>query len=755
MLPTSPDSPSPQSPSGPIHLHPTASSALSSSLIELTGAAAWKSDPELLGPDPERLATVAERLHTRLTELHEELRHLRRAPGGRGRAALDRDQSIHRLTRQTGVLERFSTDLVLGRMVFAGRREPIYVGRIGLSDAEGRRLLIDWRAPAAEPFFAATHADPMGLVSRRRYQWVDGRLRDYWDEVFDATAAGAAALDDQSSFIASLGRARTAQMRDVLSTIAADQDAVIRADSHGALVVEGGPGTGKTVVALHRAAYLLYADPRLDGRAGGVLLVGPHDSYLSYVADVLPSLGEDGVHCATLAEMVPEGREAVAEADPVVARLKASARMVKAVEPAVALYEEVPDATTVVETPWVDLELTPDDWAEAFSAPPPGTPHNEARELIWEELVAILVDKADPAQLPVDLLGAALETNDDLRRVFSRTWPILDPTQTVADLWSVRAYLRRCAPWLSQAALTALHRSEASPWTDADLPLLDAARMRIGDPQAGSRRRQRRRVLADQRSYMDDLVDNILDTDDDPDSSFAMLRGEDMRRALLDEDAAPQPDREPLAGPFSHVIVDEAQELTDAQWQMLIRRCPSRSFTIVGDRAQARSGFEGSWPARLEALGFNEVAVRSLGINYRTPAQVMAEAGPVILAEVPDAVVPTSIRTGVEPVIHGDAGDLEHLLDRWLAAHPEGTACVIGVGSAIGGAGAGEGPSTLLQPARGERHRVRFLDPVAVKGLEFDLVVLVHPAALGQGRRGAVDRYVSMTRTTSQLIILD
>jgi DNA helicase IV len=215
----------------------------------------------------------------------------------------------------------------------------------------GRRLLVDWRSPVAEPFFGATHGNPMGLASRRRYRWTRGRVSDYWDEVFTTDwLEGHAAIDDQSAFIASLGNSRSPRMRDVLGTIAADQDALIRAGSRGALVVDGGPGSGKTVVALHRTAYLLYSDPRLGHRRGGVLFVGPHQPYLAYVSDVPPSLGEEGVQTCTLRDLLAEGAGAIDETDPEVGRLKSSADLVKTVEAAVRFYEQPPAKPMTVET---------------------------------------------------------------------------------------------------------------------------------------------------------------------------------------------------------------------------------------------------------------------------------------------------------------------------------------------------------------------------------------------------------------------
>ena len=274
------------------------------SAFDLPDRLSAKADPALIAGDEQHFAAIAESLQQTIADLSGRLDTELKSPGGIGQKAMDRDMEIHRLTARLRVLLRFGLDLCLGHIVSADNPEPLYIGRLGLTDSAGRRLLVDWRSPAAEPFFGATHANPMGLASRRRYRWTRGRISDYWDEVFtpDGLDGHAAALDDQSAFIASLGGSRSARMRDVLGTIAADQDAIIRAGSRGALVVDGGPGTGKTVVALHRTAYLLYSDPRLGHRRGGVLFVGPHQPYLAYVADVLPSLGEEGVQTATLRE---------------------------------------------------------------------------------------------------------------------------------------------------------------------------------------------------------------------------------------------------------------------------------------------------------------------------------------------------------------------------------------------------------------------------------------------------------------------
>jgi superfamily I DNA/RNA helicase len=235
---------------------------------------------------------------------------------------------------------------------------------------------------------------------------------------------------------------------------------------------------------------------------------------------------------------------------------------------------------------------------------------------------------------------------------------------------------------------------------------------------------------------MSRVVDHLIAADDSEMQVMSMLRRPDLQDRLVDETVLPSADPDRLAGPFAHVVVDEAQELTDAEWQMLLLRCPSNSFTVVGDRAQARHGFTESWRERLERVGLDRINLASLRINYRTPREVMAEAEPVIRAVFPDANVPTSVRSTDVPVRHGATSQLRSILDTWLAAHAEGIACVIG------------DPTFRATP------RIRSLTPELAKGLEFDLVVLIDPQAFGTGIEGAVDRYVAMTRATQQLVIL-
>lgn len=823
-----------------------------------------KSTPELIDQDVEHLGRLAAALAGQEADVRARLAERRAYRAHEGQETVERDAEIRRLSSRLSLLTSYGIDLCLGRMVpeqdpepaseptpaptpeptpdpvhtstspaptptptteptifvqstptlgqnrtkMAGSRtvpgDPIYIGRIGVLDEDGNPLLVDWRTPAAEPFFAATHANPMGLISRRRYRWTGPLISDYWDEVFspdalshEATLA-ASALDDQSSFIASLGAARTDTMRDVLATIAADQDTVIRADSRGPLVVSGGPGTGKTVVALHRAAYLMYTEPRLKDRRGGVLFVGPHHPYTTYISSVLPSLGEEEVQVTTLNDLVPISsplsastaasttpsatpspsptsiermiidpfdaqridnhpfdEENVAD-QPTPDQLKGDARWSSAIDRAVAFYETPPTSPTSIDTPWADLTLTPDDWSEAFASLPVATAHNEALGLIAQTLADILVDQA--AQLisddSLDSLRTFLSRSTAIRREVARVWPTLEAEDIVSDLWEVPAFLRMAAPWLSpeeRLALRAAPRTDgdAYPFTAADLPLIDAARFRLGDAESGTRDLARQAAVEQELEYRQRVADELIAADFDHEGLVQQLKQGDLKEALASDAALGVAEHagDPLSGPFAHVIVDEAQELTDAQWHMLLRRCPSQSFTIVGDRAQARSGFHESWEERIARVGINNPRTATLTINYRTPAEVMEAAAPIIRAVLPDADVPTSIRSTGHPVTYAETSELGGLLAGWLSEHTEGTAAVIAPESQLATLRAGVDEGKVR-----ESSRISWLTAMLAKGLEFDAVFLCGGAA--QGVAGAVDTYVAMTRATQRLTVL-
>lgn len=697
---------------------------------------AAKAAARLVAADDAHFADIAAALADATDDETTRIDTLLAAPARIGREALERDEEVRRRSGRLRLLSQLGLDLCLGRMTPADGATPLYVGRLGLTDRAGRRLLLDWRSPAAAPFFAATRAEPLGLVARRRYRWARGKVVDYWDELLvDDVDASDVAPDEESAFLADLGASRSDRMRDVLATLASDQDAVIRAPAEGALVVEGGPGTGKTVVALHRTAYLLYSDARVGAGRGGVLVVGPSRPYLSYVADVLPGLGEEGVRMATLRDLVPEGVDARDEADPVVRALKSSARTPSVVEAAVRFYEEPPSQALEVSTSVVDVVVTPDDWAAAFDAAEPGTAHNEARDQVWDALVELLAAKAGD-DVPFDLLRRELAADDDLAAAFNHAWPLLDAEDVVGDLWRVPAYLQRCAPWLDRAEVATLQREAATAWTVADLPLLDLARQLVGDATASTHRRRVRVSEAAERQRMDLVVEDLLAADDD-EKMYAQLRQDGIRDALVDHDASGvAPSVDELAGPFAHVVVDEAQELSDAEWQMLLRRCPSRSLTVVGDRAQARHGFTESWEDRLARAGIRSVRRSALTVNYRTPAEIMLVAEPVIRGAVPDALVPVSIRSTGVPVVHGSTHELPQVVDRWLAEHHEGLVCVIGA------------------PELASSARLRSLSAREAKGLEFDLVVVVEREPGRDRIQDVVDRYVAMTRATQQLVLL-
>ncbi|PRA06542.1 AAA family ATPase [Arthrobacter sp. MYb229] len=692
---------------------------------------------EQIFEDQHQLRRIAQRVDAQRQEAAQRIALRGQDRAGNLQQSLDRDVDLHQLARRLHALERLGPEACLGFMVEASTGRRTYVGRAGLSDENSAQLLVDWRAPAAEPFFAATHAHPMNLSSRRRYRWRQGAIIDFWDEVFDlAQLTASPSLDEHSAFLASLGANRIGKMQDVLSTIQADQDAIIRSAAKGALVVDGGPGTGKTVVALHRAAYLLHADAQLQGRGGRVLVLGPHNAYTAYVSDILPNLGEEDVLISTLQAMVPEIRAAQPEASSEVATLKTSGAMLAALRRAVSVFEQPPAQDLLVETQWADLRLTVRHWEHAFAAVEPGTNHNESRLQIREALEEILLEQLPEGCAPEKQVRSELAQNVQLAQAFEAHWPLLGPAKLLSALYSIPALLRYSAPWLTNEQSELLFRKDPSAFTVEDGPLLDAARFLVGDPELEAAARRREARLVAERDLMSQVIDDLISAADDMEDLSSQLRHADLQDTLIRQRTEADPSPDALAGPFAHIIIDEAQDLTEAQWAMVLRRCPSGSLTIVGDRAQAAGGFTETWEQRLAHAGISRCRVASLSVNYRTTEQIMDAAESAIREQLPDANVPSSIRTDGAAVIYARPERQQDLLRQWQDEHPLGVGVVIG------------------DPSFNDTDRIRALSPEQAKGLEFDLVVLNRPENFDPGISGAVHRYIAMTRATAQLVIL-
>ncbi|WP_245178795.1 HelD family protein [Streptomyces montanisoli] len=701
---------------------------------------------------------------------------------GTGRQAkVERDVRTQEQAARLSQLNAVESGLCFGRIDFRDGAEH-HIGRIGMreDDAERTPLLIDWRAPVARPFYLATGYSPMGL-SRRRHLTTRGReVTDLHDEIMDlgdATRTGYENRDADEVLLAALNAARTGRMTDIVQTIQAEQDRIIRAPHRGVLVVEGGPGTGKTAVALHRAAYLLYAyREQLARRA--VLIVGPNPAFLGYIGEVLPSLGETGVLLATTGELFP-GVTATGTDTPAAAAVKGGTAMADVLARAVRDRQTVPERVTAIEhedhgTLPLDRESAEDARAAARAT---GLPHNLARPhfafRVIDALTAQLAERlgADPYGGPnllgaddIAQLGKEIATSPAVHAAIDELWPHLTPQRLLADFLADPLQL----PEHEQA----LVRRSDGPWTPADVPLLDEAAELLGEDDSAARAaaeaaRQEQvayaqgvlDVSAGSKTYeFEDEESEVLAAHDVIDAErFAERQEEADTRSAAERAAA---DR---TWAFGHIVVDEAQELSAMAWRLLMRRCPSRSMTLVGDPAQTgdAAGCD-SWQQILRPYVDDRWTLERLGVNYRTPAEIMEVAADVRRAEEPDFTPPRSVRsTGEEPVVVTVAQDelvtaaVELALKlpdthRGGAVSP-GRLAVIApatllprLAAALPGASHGETPD-LTRPTV-------LLTPRQAKGLEFDTVVVVDPDTVRTASpRGTNDLYVALTRPTQRL----
>ncbi|MGW2049594.1 HelD family protein [Streptomyces sp. NPDC001858] len=689
-------------------------------------------------------------------------------------ARLERDILVAERSGLLAALNAVDGSLCFGRIDLSSGTKH-HIGRIGLraDDAELTPILIDWRADVARPFYLATGHTPMGLRRRRHLTTEGRRVTALHDEILDLGDQERTGHEDPTGdavLLAALGAARTGRMSDIVQTIQAEQDEIIRAPHRGVLVVEGGPGTGKTAVALHRAAYLLYEHRELLAKRA-VLIVGPNPAFLGYIGEVLPALGETGVLLATVGELYP-GVHASAADRPAAAAVKGRADMADVLAAVVRDRQALPDPVITIEHDREILML--DDGLAGVARDrtrAAGLPHNAAREHFEGHILNALTDMVaerigtdpyDGSNLldPSDItqIRDELAENPEVRSAIDELWPHLTPQRLVAD------FLAAPEAYLSAEDAAAVRRPVTRAWTVSDVPLLDEAAELLGEDDRSARALAEREREA-QVAYAQGVLDVSYASrsfefedkeDDDPEAGevlsahdiidaerFAERHEEDDHRSAAERAAA---DR---TWAFGHIIVDEAQELSPMAWRLLMRRSPTRSMTLVGDPAQtAEAAGVGSWAQILAPYVEDRWEHTRLGVNYRTPSEIMDMAAAVVRAEQPDFEPPSSVRsTGVRPWVRRAVDDLPGAVAKAVAelTPAEGRLAVIAprdlhraLAARLDGVTAGAEPDLT--------RAVVLLDPRQSKGLEFDSVLVVEP-----GRYGTSDLYVALTRATQRL----
>jgi DNA helicase IV len=667
---------------------------------------------------------------------------------GNGGTPVERDVEVRALAKEVKRLDVADNGLCFGRLdTLSG--EHSYIGRIGLFDEENEyeSVLLDWRAPASRAFYVATAATPENMRRRRQFHTRGRQVVDFTDEVLgrpDGGERGDAAL------LAAVNAPRGDGMRDIVATIQAEQDKIIRLDHPGVLVIEGGPGTGKTVVALHRVAYLLYTQRERMERHG-VLVVGPNPAFLNHISRVLPSLGESAVVFMTTGDLVP-GLHVTVEDTPEAARLKGSLKILDVLAAAVADRQRLPENPLPIGLADVTVRIDAEtaEWARE-EARASGLPHNEARAVFSEIVTWVLTERAIARigrgwltradrdaweHLRADLLKE-LADDDKFTAALDELWPILTPETVLASLYTSPERLRVAG------ADPALLRADGTAWTVSDVPLLDELVDLLGrDKSADQAAEQERKAEAEYAAgVLDILKMDREDLMDDEDHLLAqdMVYAEDLADRFLERDTRELVERAAADRDWTyrHVVVDEAQELSEMDWRVLMRHCPGRSFTVVGDLAQRRSEAGAtSWDTMLEPYVPGRWVYRSLSVNYRTPAEIMTVAAALLAQFAPRVQPPESVRAcGVAPWSRRVTEDeLPAAIEEFLRdeAGREGTSVVIGPPGVPGAVVASE-----------------------TKGLEFDAVLVVEPQRiLADGPRGAAELYVALTRATQRLGVL-
>ncbi|MEV7629710.1 AAA family ATPase [Actinoplanes sp. NPDC089786] len=728
-----------------------------------------------------------DRLYARLDGLREQadqrLRAILLEGGGTPQGRSLREANRAHYAEQLAQMNAVENGLCFGRLDFDADH-PRYIGRIGLfaEDRDAEPLLIDWRAPAARPFYLATAVSPEGVTRRRHLRTKGRELTGIDDEVLDLAAGGAGREDvtGEAALLSALTAGRTGRMRDIVETIQAEQDEVIRSGLPGVLVVQGGPGTGKTAVALHRAAYLLFTH-RAQLTKQGVLILGPNATFLRYISQVLPSLAETGVLLATLGDMFP-GVRARAEEPPAVAALKGRLPMTEVLARAVADWQTVPHDFVEVDHDGYPLRIDRATCEDARAvARRTGRPHNIARSVFVTEVIHALSLQiaerigADPLGGDNLLSDADLaETRRELREdidvqvALFDMWPVLTPRRVLRELLTSAERLA------SAGAPDVLLRDRDARWTPADVPLLDELAELLGQDDT-LRKRAVERERAEAVEYAEGVLEIVegsrsLDFEDQEEEILSAIDVVDAsafveRHEVLDTRTAAERAAADRTWVFGHVIVDEAQELSPMAWRLLMRRVPSRSLTVVGDVAQT-SELAGTttWEQVFEPYVAQRWRLAELTVNYRTPAEVMAVASDVLNAVDPSLQPPRSVReAGVAPWARRVTEDD---LPTALVAAVRAEMAEVGsgrVGVIVPQGREGELGHELMkalpEAAVGEQtdllNQVVMLTVRQAKGLEFDAVLVTQPdEIIAESPRGLSDLYVAVTRATRRLGVL-
>jgi DNA helicase IV len=701
-------------------------------------------------------------------------------------ALVERDAAEQQSSRRLSQLSAAEYGLCFGRLdLRTGDR--LYVGRMSLVDDEHEVVLVDWRAPAAEGFYRATPSVPGNVLRRRQIRTKSRNVVAIDDEVFEApellSDGERSLLDSESALFAALNAGRTGRMHDIVATIQAEQDRIVRAELPGILVVQGGPGTGKTVVALHRAAYLLYTyRARLAKR--GVLIIGPNPTFMRYIDQVLPALGENDVLLCSIGQLYP-GVDAVAAEPPQTTAIKGDLRMVQVLATAVHNCQQVPEANLEItvnrgtmheEVVRLDRAMCEQARALAWAA---HEPHNQAREIFVDEIIEGLgrrvMGKLGMRRFRSDGVadtGGVLRSDPDVAAAVEALWPGLRPKEFLADLFAAPERLAAAAPQLSQAERDALLRVNPDGWTPADVPLLDEVAELLGPLRSVQDILGEQAIveeLDDELAYAQETLDELGVQTVNAEQLLTQHEGEALFESTADRARA---DR---TWTFGHVIVDEAQELSPMVWRVLMRRCPSRSMTVVGDIAQTGSvAGARCWADVLDPYAKDRWRQEHLSLNYRATEQIMDVAADVLREIDAHLIAPAAVRRGsvapwsllVEP---GELLDvLPRLMKAELAAVGVGRLAIIAPQSRIGeldlflrtgdgstGDGStGDGVRFADDPDALDAATV-VLTPEQSKGLEFDAVLVVQPQEiLDESGNGARDLYVALTRATQRVGIV-